>query len=294
MSDLLDQSYLTETFDIERFFDLRVEAADEWAKRTPHPRTFERRLEVDRPISVTFTSDWHVGSPGTRHRLLRDDMLRIAEHPHQYVEIGGDWGDNYVVPALMRVGMSSTFAAGDEQAQIILYIVKPLFDAEKVLSVRAGNHDNWLKSVANLDPRYSLFGHVPHLCSLDGSVMVLHVGDQTYRIFRRHRPRFHSVFNPAHSVVAEYQRNPFEFDIGIIEHEHMSHGADFDGKMREDGSTTRLAIRTGTYKLADDFADARGYYYSNSTQQTVILWPDKFQMLRVRGLDLATDLLDRL
>lgn len=282
------------TFNVEKFFDLSIDAADEWAKFTPRPNVIERRIETDGPIALVFTSDWHIGAPGTRHRQLRDDMLRIADHPHLYVDLGGDWANNFVIPALMRAGLGETFAAGDQQTQIVLFIVKPLFDSESVTSVRTGNHDNWTKAVSMIDPLYRTFGHVPHLCSKDGSMLVLHVGDQTYRIFRRHRPRWHSVFNPAHCVVSEYQRNPYDFDIGVIEHQHLSHYALFDGKERADGSTTRVAVRPGTYKLDDSYADEHGYYYASSEQVAVMMWPDKFQMQPIKGLPQTIEILDAL
>lgn len=291
---MTEAQYRDGSFDPNKFFDLRLAAAEEWAKRTPQPRVIERKIETDKPIAVVFTSDWHIGSPGTAHRQLREDMLTISNHSALYVDLGGDWADNFIVPALVKAGLGAVFAAGDEQCQIILYITKPLFDSESVLSVRTGNHDNWTRSLANIDPLYATFGHVPFLCARDGSVMNLQVGDQVYKIFRRHRPRWFSVFNPAHCVSTEYQRNPWDFDIGVIEHQHLSHYALFDGKERGDGSTTRIAVRPGTYKLEDSYADEHGYYYASSEQVAVILWPDKFQMQPVKGLSQTVELLDAL
>lgn len=286
--------YHSDGFDPERFFDLSVAASDEWAKRNPLPRVIERTIEADRPIALTFTSDWHIGNPGTAHRLLKEDMQTIADHPYMYAEIGGDWADNFVVPKLMRAGVRNVFAAGDQQTVIILLIVKPLFDKQKVTSVRTGNHNNWTLDVAMIDPLFATFGHVPHLCSRDGSLMNLRVGDQEYRIFRRHRPRWHSVFNAAHCVTTEYQRGPWEFDIGVIEHQHMSHYALFDGKTRANGTSDRIAVRPGTYKLRDPYAEEHGYEYSSSEQVSVILWPDKFQMQPVKGINQAIELVDGL
>lgn len=281
-------------FDVGRFFDKRLEAAEEWSRRNPQPRAVERSIETDKPVAVVFTSDWHIGSPGTSHRQLREDMLTIANHERLYTYIGGDWSNNFVIPALMRAGLGEVFAAGDQQCQIILYITQPLFDTESVIGVSTGNHDNWTKAVSMIDPLYANFGHVPHLCTRDGAVLSLRVGRQTYKIFRRHRPRWYSVFNPAHCVFAEYQRNPWDFDIGVIEHQHLSHYALFDGKERADGNTTRIAVRPGTYKVEDSYADEHGYYYASSEQVAVILWPDKFQMQPVKGLGQTIELLDGL
>lgn len=284
----------TADFNSDRYFELSIKASEEWAKRNPQPRFVERRIETNDPISVTFTSDWHIGNPGTAHKQLREDMRCLANHNRMYVYLGGDWADNYIVPKLAMVGQNNVFAAGDQQMLITLLITKPLFDTHSVIAIGSGNHNGWTAAVAGIDPLFSTFREAPQLATREGAVLTLHVGEVSYRIFRRHRPRFSSVFSPSHAVVAEYQRSPFDFDIGVIEHEHMSHGADFDGKMREDGSTTRIAIRPGTYKVEDKFADEHGYYYSSSVQQSVILWPDKFRMLRVRGLEDTAEILDKL
>lgn len=280
-------------FDVKRFFDLSLQAQEEWDKRASLPRHFDKFIEADRPIGIVETSDWHVGAPGTAHRRLRDDMLRIADHPRLYADVGGDGINNFIAGRLVLAGVSDTFAAGDQQLEIVRYIFTPLAESGSALSIRPGNHDGWV-SIANLDPLWHVWRDVPHLHSLDGSIMRVHLGDQEYKFFRRHRHRWSSVFNPAHSVVMEYQRGQWEWDVGVIEHQHMSHGADFDGKERADGSTRRIAIRPGTYKLADEYANERGYYGSSSVLQTVILWPGRFEMLRVPGLDLAIEILDRL
>lgn len=285
------------SFDAERFFELRIEANAEWQKKIEAQRYLHRKIETDRPIAIINPSDLHVGSPGTAHYQIRDDFRSIAKHPGLFADLGGDWGNNYIVPKLVMAGVNDVFAAGDEQREMILYLVQQLAQAKQdgqqtVLAWRDGNHDNWLRKMANVDPRCMMLKDIEHLYAGQGSVMVLQVGNMTYRIFRRHRHRWSSVFNPAHAVVSEYQRNPFEFDIGVIEHQHLSHYALFDGKERADGDTTRIAIRPGTYKLGDSFAEEHGFYYASSELISVILWPDKFRMQPVKGLQQTIDILD--
>lgn len=285
------------TFDINRFFELRIQANEEWQKRSEVERYLDREIETDKPIAITIPSDLHVGSPGTAHLQLRDDFRAIAEHPALFAYIGGDWGNNYIVPKLIMAGVNDVFSAGDEQKEIVKYlfnfIARPKADGQQtVLAVGDGNHDNWLRKMANLDPLCTVLGELSHLFVGQGSVMRLKVGDITYKIFRRHRHRWSSVFNPAHAVVSEYQRNPFEFDIGIIEHQHISHYALFEGKEREDGTTDRISVRPGTYKLGDSFAEEHGFYYASNELVSIILWPDRFRMQPVKGLYQTIDLLD--
>lgn len=290
------QTYDSE-FNVEKFFELRVEASEEWKKRSVTPRYLRRTIEIDKPVAIIFPSDLHVGAPGTAHYQIRDDFRRIAQHPGIYAYLGGDWGNNYIIPKLMTAGLNDTFAAGDEQREIIIYLVQQLVQSkpdgsQTILAWGDGNHDNWLRKMANLDTRLIMLAEIAHLYAGQGSVMGLQVGSQDYRVFRRHRQRWSSVFNHAHAVVAEYQRGPFEFDIGVIEHQHMSHYALFDGKERTDGKTDRVAVRPGTYKLTDPHAEEHGFYYSSSELISVILWPDRFRMQPVKGLHQVIDLLD--
>lgn len=283
-----------EEFDAAAFFEKSLAAQEEWAKRNPTPRHIERVIETDKPVAVVFTSDWHIGGVGTLHRKLRDDMLHIANHERLFAYVGGDWGNNFIVGRLVMAGLNDVFAAGDQQYEVTRLIFEPLATSNSCIAVASGNHDSWLMQAANLDPRWLVFRGVPHLCVREGAVMHLTVGEQTYRIFRRHRPRWGSIFNPAHAVVTEYQRNPFEFDVGIIEHQHMSHYALFDGKERDAGGTDRIAIRPGTYKLDDAYAEERGFYYASNELVSVIFWPDRFQMQPVKGLHELTEIVDAL
>ena len=283
-----------QAFDVEKFFDLSLAAAAEWKKRSAANDRLSIRIDTSQPIGVVFTSDWHVGGTGTEHLQIKADNELIASHPQLFAYVGGDWSNNFVIPALAHAGQNDVFRPGDQQYEIVTYLLRILAQNDSILAIGDGNHDNWTRRLANIDPRNHALSQLAHLYTAQGSLLELAVGGQTYRVFRRHRHRFSSVFNPGHAVVAEYQRNPFDFDIGTIEHQHEPHYSGFHGKERADGTTWRIAVRPGTYKTSDAYSSEFGFYNASSDLVTVILYPDRFWMQPVRGLENAIEILDGL
>lgn len=278
----------TGDFDVAEFFRLSVLAQQEWAKKGKKGRV-KVDIDTDVPIGLVITSDWHVGGPGTEHLLIESDNRKIADHPLLYAYVGGDWANNFVIPALEHAGREDTFAPGMQQYEIVKYLLSILEDS--IIAIGDGNHTDWTKRMSGIDPEMIALGDLAYLHTANGSVLDLCVGKQSYKIFRRHRNRWSSMFNPAHAVVTEYYRGPHEFDIGIIEHQHQPHYAMFDGKYREDGSTNRIAVRPGTYKTIDKHAMVNGYEYGSSELVVVILHPDRLHMQPVYGLDNAIEYL---
>jgi hypothetical protein len=281
-----------EPFDVEKFFELTIAASAEWKKRNPSNDRLQITIDTDAPIGIVFTSDWHVGGSGTEHLQIKTDNELIAAHPLLYAYVGGDWANNFIIPALAHAGANDIFSAGDQQYEIVTYLLRILAENNTILAIGDGNHDGWTRRLANLDPRMHVLRDLAHLYTAQGSLLELTVGKQTYRIFRRHRHRWSSVFNPGHAVVSEYQRNPYDFDIGVIEHQHEPHFSGFHGKERADGTSWRLAIRPGTYKTSDAYANEFGYYNGSSDLVSVILHPHRFWMQPVRGLENAIEYLD--
>lgn len=286
------QSQTDTDFDVEKFFELQLRAAAEWRKRHVDNTRIDIAIDTDEPVVVCFTSDWHVGGKGTEHLQIKADNEFIAAHPNFFAYVGGDWSNNFVIPVLQHAGMSDIFSSGDQQYEIVRYLLQILLDSDKVLAIGDGNHIDWTKRMAAIDPRSHLLRDIPHLYTVNGSLMTLKVGEQEYRIFRRHKPRFSSHFNPGHSVIKEYQTGPYDFDAGVLEHHHEPFYGTFNGKYREDGSTTRIAIRPGTYKTIDDHADKGGFYGASSDMVCVIFHPERFWMQPVRGLQNAADIVD--
>lgn len=281
-------------FDVEKFFELQLAAASEWKKRSAANDRLSIRIDTSQPIGVVFTSDWHVGGTGTEHLQIKADNELIASHPQLFAYVGGDWSNNFVIPALAHAGQNDVFRPGDQQYEIVTYLLRILAQNDSILAIGDGNHDNWTRRLANIDPRNHALSQLAHLYTAQGSLLELAVGGQTYRVFRRHRHRFSSVFNPGHAVVADYQRNPYDFDIGVIEHQHEPFFGGFHGKERADGTTWRIAVRPGTYKTSDAYANEFGFYNASSDLVTVILYPDRFWMQPVRGLENAIEILDGL
>lgn len=283
-------------FDVEGYFDAAVVANDLWRRHSKIRDNATIRIKTQRPaVGIVFSSDWHVGNAGTQHRQIRRDNELIASHPDLYAAIGGDGVDNFVdAMKLSHAGHEPVFDFGTQQAVIFRHLLQPLIDSDSLLWVSTGNHDGWTKRVSGLDASFGHLQGIPELYVGQGATVAMDVNGQRYDIFRRHRHRWSSVHNPHHSVVMEYQRNSRNFDVGVIEHQHQPSFALFDGKQREDGTTKRVAIRTGTYKTVDQHAIEFGYDYGSNELPVLILWADTFRMTPVMGLQAAIDILDSL
>lgn len=288
-----------EPFNIERFIQLREAATNEWNKFLPKNKKIEVKIETSDPILLCFLSDLHIGSKGVNHQKIKEDLSRIRDHSHTYCSVGGDLVNNYIIRGLMSVGLDDTFVAGGQQFVIASHLLSIVAENHSLIYVGSGNHDGWTEKIAMVDPRFHMFSKVPYIYTGQGALIDLWVGQQKYVIYRRHRPRWSSVFNLIHAVVAEYQRNPYNFDIGVLEHTHESIIAPFYGKERKDKSLSadmqlgvRYGVRPGTAKLSDSYADERGFFYSSDIIQSLILYPDTMEMFPVSGLDRALRQID--
>lgn len=282
-------------FDAAEYFRAQVAASEAWAKRKRPVTDAQVAIPTDAPVGIVFSSDWHIGNEGTDHRRILADNEVIAGHPRLFAALGGDGTDNFVDGMrLSHAGHNPVFDYGGQQWAIFRHLLQPLVDSQSILYVSTGNHDGWTTRVAGIDATLGHLQGVPELYVGQGAVITLIVGSITYRVFRRHRNRWSSVHNPHHAVVMEYQCNSRDFDAGVIEHQHQPGYALFDGKRRPDGTTKRVSIRTGTYKTLDPHAQEFGYDYGAWDLPVLLLWPDRFYMQPVLGLDNAIELLDAL
>lgn len=276
------------TFDVDRYIRLQVEASEELAKKNKFPSKIQITIDTDSPIGLCFPSDWHVGGSGVLYAMLRRDNILMSSHARMYSILGGDWGNNFVINELLHAGESDIFRAGEQQKTVFereLSILDPL-------AVGVGNHDGWLRRVSGLDPANTWLGSMRPYAIEEGGVIELTVGNILYRVWRRHKPRRRRADDPCFSVQWEYRNGNTDFDIGVLEHDHVPWVGRFNGHTRDDGSTDRVAIRTGTYKTTDSYAIENGYQFGSHKIPSVVLWPDKRRMMPVLGLEDLQDILD--
>lgn len=247
------------------------------------------RVETKEPIAVAFMSDWHIGAEGCDYERLAEDCELIAKHPQLYAAVGGDPVDNFVLKGMAEAARSQVVGV-PTQWRHFRYLMQKI--QSSTLWVSSGNHDAWTQKAAALDGVLSALHDIPVVYTGEGAYVDLVVGEQTYTVWRKHKPtRFSSMYNLTHFLKQMLRTGlPKEYDIGISEHLHESNIEIFE--YRPGTKIDRVLIACGSYKVIDTYADGLGYYGGGYGVPTVILYPDSRRMLPFKSIADALEVLD--
>lgn len=200
-------------------------------------------LDDPGPYGIVFFGDPHGDDDGCDFGRLCADMDLVKSTPHCYGLNLGDLSNNWIRALGHLYGVQHT--TEDEAAEIVRYIVGYL----DWLAVILGNHDKWSPLAAEIC-RNAGVTYVSH-----GAMFRITCGDRDLLIDARHTHRGHSMYNPAH---AQLKRNYRGSKAHLIVGAHVHTSA---YTMVRNGVTGHIghALRVGTYKLADEYADTNGF-----------------------------------
>jgi hypothetical protein len=242
-------------------------------------------IDDDKPIAVCFWGDWHLGAKGVDYDQHDKDTEIIATTDGLYWIGQGDYKDN--ASALVHPGSTQeTIAPTDMQDKIIEYKFRQV-DKNNLANSR-GCHDDWDKRNANKD-------FIQHLCGITGAVNLWHggivnltVGDAEYRIAARHKYKNESGLNTTNT-----QRN-FINDFGHCDIVAMAHKHIFEIHDTQRMGNQTIYLRSGCYKRYDEFGQKLAGYEGIYGVPTVILYPDRKEMIAVKDLRRAVEILGKL
>ena len=220
--------------------------------------------ETDKFIGIAFASDQHIGNKFTDHERMREDAELIARTENCYVIHAGDFIDNFVIDK-PKPAMKAPIPPSTQWKLLDHYL--SLFE-DKMVGVVAGNHDLWNKGMTDYDPleqKVKALGVLYHEHELN---MRLWVGSVPYHISVRHKRRGNSQLNPGRVIKKWYEDGDSEFDIGVIGHNHVPVVESFTKHGLE-----RWAIRPGSYKVMDKFAEMIGFGTEKPSCPMAILNP---------------------
>jgi hypothetical protein len=238
------------------------------------PQEFAVRLATKRPIGIAFVADLHLGGEGVDvERIIRDFDL-IARTPGLFLSLGGDACDNYIQQKKATAQQESDLQV-KWQWKIFGELVEIVKD--KLVITGSGNHDAWSMEQAQTDRLEAIYARWQTVYTGEGGLITLTVGQQPYRIFRKHSPvRAKNRTHPTNTIIEELHRGQYDFDLGVMEHEHQPEIRHFVFRERD-----RIAIRCGTYKTRDRYAEHKGYHptygvpvvlFSPTQRQMTALW----------------------
>ena len=262
-----------------------VKSCSATPQKVAHNNKAKITIETDSPIGLVFLTDQHLGSAKADMARMEHDAKVIAETPGLYAVLGGDLIDNFIFGGKMLSTVLDAEVRIEKQWALAEHYLSMFGD--KILAIVAGNHDNWTKRVAGIDYLHKLARKKRVLYDPHEWQLKFKVGKVMYNILLRHQARFNSSYNLTHVCkqllrMGRYKDIP---DVVVLGHHHTAALEYWIW-----GGRPRLAIRTGSYKLEDEFAVAHAF---DTTQlhmaPTAVLYPDKFEMLGLPDIDTAAE-----
>ena len=249
------------------------------------------KIYTDKPFAISFTSDWHLGSPYTDYEALLRHIDLWLSVPNLYLGTLGDITDNFILSALKSGALTALFSPLDQHD-----VAKQLFSdlSEKVLFTQSGNHENWTSSEAGMELAQSFYSNLKAPYLREGGGITLVVNDLiSYRLYVKHRYRFHSNFNVTNSGKRMHDMES-PFDIGVLGHYHVptfEHTHKWSGAMQRD----IIYIMTGSYKVDDKWTREMGLAARGTAGcPTVIFFPNQKKMIPFRNVEDAAVMLQAL
>lgn len=242
-------------------------------------------IDDDKPIGIAFWGDWHLGAKGIDYEQFDKDVELIKNTDGLYVIGMGDYKDNG--SALVHPSSTQeTIAQTDLQDKIVQRIFERT--AERHIVTIRGCHDDWDKRNSNKDFIQSLCDITNAVNLWHGGIINLTAGNTEHRIGARHKYKGESSLNTTNT------QRTFVNEFGhcsIVGAAHK-HFAELQHTVRMGEET--IYLRSGGYKRYDEHGQKLAGYEAGLGVPVVILTPDRKDMIPVKRLESAAELLYKL
>lgn len=222
-------------------------------------------IDDDKPIGVAFWGDWHIGGKGVDHEQFLRDMELIVNTDGLYYIGMGDYKDSYLQMG-HKGAIYGQLLPPNGQDYLVLDTVEKT--KEKALAFVRGQHDYWTEQLTSQDFLETLCEKADAVNLWHGGLIYVNLGDIQYKLGIRHKYKYESGLNTTNS-----QRRLNEHfggcDVVAVGDKHF---VDFQRKTDLGRKTTWL--RSGTYKIMDEFGMRIGGYEGEYGIPMVILWPE--------------------
>jgi hypothetical protein len=244
---------------------------------------FESKIvfEKSKWYCLCFLSDLHFGSDGVNYKKAREDAELIGSNPYTFSVLGGDYIDNFISAKIIEPLIQATTTPSQ---QITLFEEYLKFFNKNIMLMISGNHDDRTKKITGLDFLKVIADKEKILYSPDVHIFSVKNGNANYTLSIRHSTRFSSMYNYTHSVKQSRRFGEHEYDIGVICHQHTPAVEDCYIQ-----GNHFIAIRTGSYKVADSYCKKTDFPESKPISPCVILAPNEKKMISMKYLDEAID-----
>lgn len=231
-------------------------------------------VDEAKPIGLLMASDGHVDDIGAALGRVEESAKLVNMTDGLYAGEHGDLRNNFILKALMSAALESRFTPEEQIALVEKYL--DLYEPGKLLYVVAGNHDDWERRVSGISTLARMVKERRVLYDADQFFIRLRVGGHEYKLLIRHKGRGNSMYNPTHVCMQAMRMGVADEppDLVAMGHTHDPAITEFTWY-----GERRLAVKTGSPKLHDDWARKIGYPPGQYMAPVVIFYPGRRKML---------------
>jgi len=254
-----------------------------YIEKFEHRNILNATMQQKKYIAICFVGDQHLGHIGVDYELAEEHAKAIGHTNNAYAILGGDGIDNFITSTIMSAVINQMTSPKEQIYLLHKYLS---FFNGHILAMISGNHDIRTKKVSGLDFLTTLAKQHKLLYSPNEFKIKIILNGIEYKIYIRHKYRYNSSLNLTHTVKRLLKEGDYEFDIGSIYHHHQ-----YDMESFLYHNEEKIAIRTGSYKVADPFSREVGFNSSTPLMPMVILSPFKKEMVMFKDLEQGLDFL---
>lgn len=240
------------------------------------------RINSNKPIGVAYWGDWHIGCAGTAYVLLKEDVRKIRDTEGLYFIGSGDYKDNYVTGTHAGGEFGQIIQPGMQDLAVKRYMSQV---ADKCIALIRGCHDDWDKKQTDKDFLESLCEITDSINLWHGGELTIKLGEQEYLWRCRHRYKYQSSLN-VENAMRRIMETQGPCDVAAEAHLHNG----FTMKRHLMGQY-RVLLRSGTYKVWDEFGQKIAGYKGKPSVPVVIMSLYKHAMVEELMLDNAIEVL---
>jgi len=235
------------------------------------------KISGDKPIGIAHWGDWHLGAQGIKYDSFERDKRDIIQTDGVFFIGAGDYKENQK-PTIIPSGTNEQIATSDLQDKLVIQFMSEL--RSKAIALIRGCHDDW-------DMRINKYDFVENLCSKSvadcvnlwhGGEINIQLGQETYKINARHKSAGNSQLNTTNAQRRLLDEKGIA-DVFAVAHLHYP---DLQ-QVRRHGRDVAY-IRSGSYKVYDEYGQKLNGYEGAEGVPMVIYFPDRHEILPFKNL----------
>lgn len=273
--EFLDRKEEPQECDLQEYYEGLKQLERSMDKLDRKQTKAEITINDDKPIGIAFWGDWHLGSRGLDYGQFDNDRETIKATDGLYFIGMGDYKDNnsaYVTKSSNENSIS--------QSMQDLLVCKMMEEVkEKVIALIRGCHDDWDKKLGDKDFTEELCRITDSINLWHGGKVTINLGDETYKIFARHKYKNESSLNTTNA-----QRNMLN-DSGAVDVAALGHKHFPDMQMLDRMGQKVIYIRSGSYKKYDEFGQKLAGYEGKKSVPLVVIFPNEHKVVPFQELE---------